>query len=833
MFQLFLIWFATAVISDLLRPKPKFDTPAPSALGDFQMPTAEYGRAVPVVYGECLLSGPNVTWFGDLRVDAIKESVKTGMFTSTTVTKGYKYFMGAQLVFCHGMSPQEVARGSGLVELRFDGKRPTALTNTDTVANLPKNISVSVPFSTTAYGGVYSHTQMPQGDTNTQFTRVTIDDPNLFGGEEKEGGVSGTIDFYLGQAGQLQSDYLQRVVTPDIPAYRGYCHAVMRQCYVGTTNYVKSVSAIVRRYPWFFSTSNGWNIDGDANPAAIIVDILTNKGYGLGIPLSKLDMDSFKYAADTCKNEKLGMSIIFDTQSPASELILSVLRHIDGVMYADPTSGLITLKLVRSDYDPDTLYQLDPDNVVELKMTRAAWADTKNIIQVRFTDRDSNYQTNVVEHKNQANLAIRGMRDEQSYDFLGLTTAEAANKVAARVLKSVSTPLARFVMVVNREAFDLFPGSVFKLSWAPLGIDNMVCRVTRIAYGELSSPQIEVEAIEDVFGEMYTAVSAPKATTWADPAHITLAANTLERLVEAPYHLLGVESRNCMSLAARSSSLLMGYEVHSLQGGTLQKTNDVPAFTPVGTLTAAYGIGAMVDATGFTVTMLSDASMLTSISDGELATGKNMLLIGDELMTYKTVTTNPDGTITISGVVRAVLDSLPASHAKGEQVWFISAGAGLVKLGGFAGDQTVTAKLLPYSMRETLAAIDAPVLTADLTSRAYKPYAPGNLRVSLAGSDAVFAWSHRPRRRMLSDGLVVSQVFDGYADAEGTYTVKVKVGGQVKRTMTGLTAASLTYTAAQRLEDDADLTKPVTFTIQAVDGGFLSAERETDPVVMS
>lgn len=61
----------SALISYALTPKPK--PPKPAAITDFDVPTAEEGREIPVVFGEPWITGPNVLWYGDLRSEPIKK----------------------------------------------------------------------------------------------------------------------------------------------------------------------------------------------------------------------------------------------------------------------------------------------------------------------------------------------------------------------------------------------------------------------------------------------------------------------------------------------------------------------------------------------------------------------------------------------------------------------------------------------------------------------------------------------------------------------------------------------------------------------------------------
>lgn len=72
---------------------------------------------------------------------------------------------------------------------------------------------------------------------------ILINAPGLFGGEDREGGVSGTIDFEFGGPAQLQNSYLQSKLGTDIPGFRGVVSAILRQVYVGLNPYLK---------PWAF-----------------------------------------------------------------------------------------------------------------------------------------------------------------------------------------------------------------------------------------------------------------------------------------------------------------------------------------------------------------------------------------------------------------------------------------------------------------------------------------------------------------------------------------------------------------------------------------------------
>jgi hypothetical protein len=70
MFVNLLLLVVSNLILAALAPKPP--KPKPASLSDFDVPVAEEGRPIPVVFGTVTITGANVLWYGDLRSKAIK-----------------------------------------------------------------------------------------------------------------------------------------------------------------------------------------------------------------------------------------------------------------------------------------------------------------------------------------------------------------------------------------------------------------------------------------------------------------------------------------------------------------------------------------------------------------------------------------------------------------------------------------------------------------------------------------------------------------------------------------------------------------------------------------
>jgi len=188
-------------------------------------------------------------------------------------TVGYKYFLGLHAVLCK-------APITGLLGMAFKDKH------------------------------LWKCAEVNRVDAIDSTTRLEFDKPNLFGGEDKEGGFSGNIDVLFGGDDQLENDYLKSKLgtdlRPNIPAFKGTTSMVWRRPYVGANNpYVKPWQvkayntidtyngaswnpAIAPIYPRYCSdTVNVWMaVDNSAwmtgyDPGGLLPPYLSNKKLGV------------------------------------------------------------------------------------------------------------------------------------------------------------------------------------------------------------------------------------------------------------------------------------------------------------------------------------------------------------------------------------------------------------------------------------------------------------------------------------------------------------------------------------------------------------------------
>lgn len=69
---MFVYIFAAVIALLVVASIPKPQSQPPAEFSAITAPTAEEGRAIPVLFGTRVISGPNVVWYGDMRTSEIR-----------------------------------------------------------------------------------------------------------------------------------------------------------------------------------------------------------------------------------------------------------------------------------------------------------------------------------------------------------------------------------------------------------------------------------------------------------------------------------------------------------------------------------------------------------------------------------------------------------------------------------------------------------------------------------------------------------------------------------------------------------------------------------------
>jgi hypothetical protein len=249
----------------------------------------------------------------------------------------------------------------------------------------------------------------------------------------------------------------------------------------------------------------------DANPVEVILDLLTNPFGRLGLSMVEIDLASFQLASSLLANETpaLGFSRVFYPRESASQHIAEVVRHIDGSLFREPSTGLWTLELIRQNYDVSEIPTFSDAlrNIVEVTdYAQGAWQDTYNRVEVRFPNRDAAYKIDTAVAFDMANAVGQGADGRvrtTTIDFYGCSTMEAARAIAARELQSTAQPLSKITITVDRSGIVLRPGRPFRVIYDHYHVDE-VFRVVRVDFGQLFDNRITVHGVLDAFATIDT-----------------------------------------------------------------------------------------------------------------------------------------------------------------------------------------------------------------------------------------------------------------------------------------------------------------------------------------
>lgn len=467
----FIYFIVTLVLTIVLSPKPP--KPKAAALEDFDIPVAQEDRPIPVLFGTVRITGANVVWYGDLRTTKIKKSGLTG---STTI--GYKYYLGMHMALGHGP---------------FD-----AVTKIETADK-------------TAWSG-----------NITSNGNATINLPDLYGGKSREGGIVGVARVLFGEPTQGTDSYLVAKQGSPTPAYRGvtsivWSNGLGQGGYIGNTPYVKAWAVTCRRIlqgwmgdsPWYPAAAS---IGTAMNPAHIIYQCLTDQEWGMGAPTGTIDETTFIDAADTLLAEGFGLNLLWNQSTTIESFIGTVLDHIAGILAFNQSTGKYMLRLVRGDYDPDTLETFDPSNIIEVQnFERRSWGETVNELTLTFTDAATRKPTAMVV-QDLGNIASQGQRISEKVDFSGVDDPDLMRVIAGRELGARSVPLARMDLITDRTLWRYGPGDLIKVQWPQYNLALTVFRILNLKRGTLNDGRMAVSIVEDIYalgGIEYTESQPP------------------------------------------------------------------------------------------------------------------------------------------------------------------------------------------------------------------------------------------------------------------------------------------------------------------------------------
>lgn len=712
------------------------------------------------------------------------------------------YHMGIHYGICHG--PVDALLNIIIKEKdAWPGQTLYPEPEDDPDAPVVDDVSIKLlkDFIDEATGGVSEYTGNAQLPVLVAAQSFPIKRPTLFGGDEKEGGLDGLAHWMPGHQDQTLTDFLAAklgLTAATAPGFRGiaccwfsWYDASKGFLWAQNNPYMPTAWFRVFRRPKGLSAIEATIQDGDnppdANPAHIIYEALTDTTWGMGAASSSIDVPSFIACGQALIAEKFGMSLGWYEQSSIEDFIKEIIDHIQAVLFVKPETGLLTLKLIRPDYDFATLERYGPDNCVALSRQRKGWGDTINEIVVTFTNWRTEREETVTLH-NRGNMNIQGGIVSDSRNYYGVRNANLAGQIGSRDLASVSYPLFAAELEVDRTAWKKHPGDVIVFEWPEDGLVGVVLRVMNVDYGKLGDPKIKISLLEDIWATPSAEWISPPSTQWENPTTIpkpvppadakpvvlpasavaVLAATPLLTDADYPNTVVGI-------LAAKPSADSIDFEL--VGRGFLP--NGQPRDVNLGTMnfTDFNRTGGVWPRQAQTTIPKASLSY-TGIGNGQPQRG-DFGYLGDDDQGEIVMFDNEAGSNWI--IARGMFDTVPKEWPAGTRIWIVGPGFD-------SFDDTLRAAGAPVSYRlrtRTPAGLLPMTLATEIfitpTDRPYRPYRPANVKVdtlafpesidySTAPTSIAVTWANRNR---LTEDTIAKRWAEGNVAGEAGQTTEI------------------------------------------------------------
>lgn len=559
---------------------------------------------------------------------------------------------------------------------------------------------------------------------------------------------------------------------------------------------------------------------GAMNPAHIIRECLTDPDWGMGYQDADIDDIAFAAAANTLWNESMGMCLLWNKQETIQAFVDMIIKHIDGSLYIDRTTGKFVLKLVRFDYSVGSLITLNSTNIDKIdNFVRPHISELVNQVTVKYHDQITNTEA-AVTIQEIGLVQIQGGVVPVTIDYPGFTRADIATKVCERDLRVLCTPIASCTIYCNRVAKDLNIGSVFKLTWPDYNITDLVMRVTGIAFGDGNNNKIRIQCTQDVYTTPLTPILVPTPSIWVDPSQPAVVV-TDRKPYEVPYlEAIQQESQSTIDgelainpdigyagIAARRPN---GYQINAdlyTNSGAGYFQADTVDYSPTGTLVGALD-------------QLSETFTLANMDDVSSVPAGVWLQMDDEIMVFVSLVGS------LLTVKRGALDTVPVAHINGAIAYFWDQYSANDPT-EYMDTEVIGMKLVSRTASSLYDLTLAPADNLTMDSRMIRPYPPANVKVNgfyypgNIDTSIALTWVHRDRTQQTGGTYLGFKDATIGPEAGTTYTARLydHATSTLLTTQSGITVDNVDLTSFRGSSTDLRV------ELESVRAGYLSMQK--------
>lgn len=476
---------------------------------------------------------------------------------------------------------------------------------------------------------------------------------------------------------------------PDQPAYVGVAYAVLRGVRMDVP--LESITFEVERFTNPMSLTTGRNRkDDDINVSTAMVDIITNPWGGAGVPLSDLDLNpgTFRDAAETFWQENNFCSIIVNNETTAVAVLKTLQAQAYAIVYQNPRTGKIEVRPIREGNVGGNVKSFGRSNLIAIQQYRkSSWASTLEVLRGTYVERDNHYEPTPMLVQNITTFSLSG-RSRRSADipYPYVTQEELALFLSSRDLAHVSVPRFDATVLATRYGATCLPGDIVRLSEPDYGFWGVPVVVEKVRKGPLRENTVLLTVSEYTMPDQSPLFDTPEAPY--DPG--------IDYNPKAPTSVLGITAPYWVAARAGKASpdtsnnvvypllfptpandLQLSYEAYianvpGVTGDTLAQVGGV--YTTYAQLSVAIDKWDGVDdgqLASIFIDGVINGTNLKSYSTAEQRQGRPLVFIGNEIFTFSAASQVGPSQWELTGVKRALIDTIPLSHAAGSGVYIV------------------------------------------------------------------------------------------------------------------------------------------------------------------
>lgn len=383
----------------------------------------------------------------------------------------------------------------------------------------------------------------------------------------------------------------------------------------------------------------------DAHPRVIVYDFLNNVNYGAapGFPL-----DTCGQWIDYCTANGLFVSPIMNEQRPAHEHILEITSMTNaGIVYSEGLlkiipygdsvatgNGATFTPQITPEYDltdDDFMNKSEP-----VKVRRKTQADAFNQVQIEFVNRANQYNVEIAEAKDQANIEQYGLRPMEVLKFHGITEAAVARKVAQLILQRALYIRNVYEFQLGWNYCRLEPMDIVTLTDGWLGMSKFQVRVTEVEEDE--DGLLSFQAEEFPFGVAHQAHYPSQGVSGAAIGYNIAPGGINDPYIfEVPIELSASGGLEVWAAVSGVTANWGGCDVWaSVDDVTYDKVGTISGGARHGVLQGAIGAGTDPDTTTtITVDLTASRGELFATTKDGADTDKTLSIIDGEFISYQ------------------------------------------------------------------------------------------------------------------------------------------------------------------------------------------------------